>query len=133
VNVLVTRIAKRPTGFRLLFPGGETTPSVKLLTTLDRSHHERDWHTAMIIETVCDEEVARRLPLPLAQLYRHAHNAKTTRDRHHIAYYLWKAALKLLGSTAIVEYVVCGLDRPDLNASLEDLARPSVGVHEADI
>ena len=44
-----------------------------------------------------DDDLARRLPLPLAQLYRRAHNAKTPLDRHHAAYCLWEAALKLLG------------------------------------
>ena len=46
-----------------------------------------------------DETLVQRLPLPLAQLYRRAHNAKSPLERHHAAYYLWEAALKLLGST----------------------------------
>ena len=49
-----------------------------------------------------NEPLARRLPLPLAQLYRRAHNAKTPLDRHLTAYYLWEAALKLLASAAVV-------------------------------
>ena len=43
-----------------------------------------------------DEDLLRRLPLPLAQLYRRAHNAKSPQDRHQSAFYLWEAALKLL-------------------------------------
>ena len=39
-----------------------------------------------------DEDLVRRLPLPLAQLYRRAHNAKTPLDRHNAAYCLWEAA-----------------------------------------
>ena len=54
--------------------------------------------------TGMDEDLARRLPFPLAQLYRRAHNAKTALERHQAAYYLWEAGLKLLGSVALVEY-----------------------------
>jgi hypothetical protein len=38
-------------------------------------------------------QLLRRLPLPLAQLYRLAHNAKTPRDRLDTAYLLWEATL----------------------------------------
>jgi hypothetical protein len=51
-----------------------------------------------------DEELIRRLPLPLAQLYRHACNARSSLDRHQAASFLWEVALKLWGSAAIVEY-----------------------------
>ena len=51
-----------------------------------------------------DDALAQRLPLPLAQLYRRAFNAKGARDRHDAAYYLWEATLKLLGSAAIAAY-----------------------------
>lgn len=51
-----------------------------------------------------DEDLVRRLPLPLAQLYRRAHNAKTALERPQAAYYLWEAALKLLGAVAVLEY-----------------------------
>jgi hypothetical protein len=44
-------------------------------------------------ETTFDDDLARRLPLPLAQLYRRAHNAKTDLDRHNASYCLWEAAL----------------------------------------
>jgi serine/threonine protein kinase/Tfp pilus assembly protein PilF len=75
----------------------------------------------------CDESLISRLPLPLARLYLRAHNAKTPYDRHQAAYFLWEAALKLLGSVSIVSYAESGQHRPDLDSSLESLARPSVG------
>jgi WD40 repeat protein/serine/threonine protein kinase/tetratricopeptide (TPR) repeat protein len=74
-----------------------------------------------------DEDLIRRLPLPLAQLYRRAHNARTPHERHQAAFYLWEAALKLLASTAVVEYVERGAHAPQLTACLQNLARPSVG------
>ena len=76
---------------------------------------------------LCDEDLIRRLPLPLARLYRRAHNAKTPLDRHQAAYYLWEASLKLLGSVAIVAYAERGLHQPELAGSLQNLARPAVG------
>src|SRR5713101_6686492 len=74
-----------------------------------------------------DEDLLHRLPLPLAQLYRRAHNAKTALERHLTAYYLWEAALKLLGSVAIVEYTARGANDPQLAERLQNLARPSLG------
>jgi WD40 repeat protein/serine/threonine protein kinase/tetratricopeptide (TPR) repeat protein len=80
-------------------------------------------------ETMFDDDLARRLPLPLAQLYRRAHNAKTDRDRHDTAYCLWEAALKLLSSAAIVAYAeqAQGDLDPTLRDRLENLARPALG------
>src|ERR1700687_1870470 len=74
-----------------------------------------------------DEELVHRLPLPLAQLYRRSHNAKTALERHQAAYYLWEAALKLLGSVAIIEYAELGDHDPQLAERLQNLARPSLG------
>jgi len=75
-----------------------------------------------------DEELAQRLPLPLAQLYRRAHNASTLRDRHDTVYHLWEAALKLLASVAVTAYLETGATPDDqLRQSLQNLARPSVG------
>jgi hypothetical protein len=37
---------------------------------------------------VLDEALVARLPLPLAQLYRRAHNAKTAIERHLTAFHL---------------------------------------------
>src|SRR5436305_14055332 len=74
-----------------------------------------------------DEDLVRRLPLPLAQLYRRAHNAKTPLDRHNAAYCLWEAALKLLGSVAIVAHAERGAVAPELADRLQNLARPALG------
>jgi len=79
-------------------------------------------------ETVSvDESLVQRLPLPLVKLVRRTQNAKTPLDRHQDAYYLWEAALKLLGSVAVVEYAELGDHDPQLVAMLENLARPAVG------
>ncbi len=79
----------------------------------------------------CDEELLRRLPLPLAQLYRRAHNAKTELERHLAAFYLWEAALKLLASAALVEYAAIAKQESPLaeeqQKTIENLARPSLG------
>jgi serine/threonine-protein kinase len=75
-----------------------------------------------------DEDLVQRLPLPLAQLYRRAHNAKSAQERHHAAYYLWEAALKLLGSAAVAGFLETGrTPEARLAAALENLARPAVG------
>jgi serine/threonine protein kinase/tetratricopeptide (TPR) repeat protein len=73
------------------------------------------------------EELLRRLPLPLAQLYRRAHNAKTARDAHDFAFYLWEAALKLLAGSAAVSYRHEQPTDPKIAAALANLARPSLG------
>ena len=72
-----------------------------------------------------DDDLARKLPLPLAQLYRRAHNAKTPLERHLTAFYLWEAGLKLLGTMAIVHYAQQPLDDARLAEGLRDLARPA--------
>jgi serine/threonine protein kinase len=74
-----------------------------------------------------DESLAQRLPLPLAQQYRRAANAKTTFERHLAAYYFWEAGLKLLASVAVVEYAALGRPDPQLNECLKSLARPAIG------
>jgi WD40 repeat protein/serine/threonine protein kinase len=74
-----------------------------------------------------DEALVQRLPLPLAQLYRRAHNAKTSLERYLTAFYLWEAALKLLGSVAIIEYAEVGDHDPQLAERLMSLARPALG------
>lgn len=77
---------------------------------------------------LADDALVNRLPLPLAQLYRRAHNAKSAPERHHAAYYLWEAALKLLGSSAVATFLDSGRT-PDarLAETLQTLARPAVG------
>jgi hypothetical protein len=74
-----------------------------------------------------DENLVRRLPLPLAKLYRRAHNAREAFDRHQAAYFLWEASLKLLGSVAIVAYADHSAQDPKLAERLTNLARPSLG------
>jgi len=73
------------------------------------------------------EARARPLPLPLAQLYRRAHNAKNPLDRCLTAYYLWEAGLKLLASTAVVVYAERGEPDAALAQCLQNLARPALG------
>jgi eukaryotic-like serine/threonine-protein kinase len=74
-----------------------------------------------------NEDLVRRLPLPLARLYRRARNAKTPLDRHQAAYYLWEANLKLLGCVAVVEYAELQRHDEPLAERLENLARPALG------
>jgi len=81
----------------------------------------------MRVEIADDESLAHRLPLPLAQLYRRAQNAKTPLDRHLTAFYLWEAALKLLGSVTIVSFAGRPDPDPQLVGRLQNLARPSLG------
>jgi WD40 repeat protein/serine/threonine protein kinase len=76
---------------------------------------------------VFDEMLLARLPLPLAQLYRRAFNAKSSRDRHDAAYYLGEAALKLLGAVAVAAYAERPHTDPALAERLQNLARPSLG------
>ncbi len=76
---------------------------------------------------VCDEGLLARLPLPLAQLYRRAHNAKAPLDRHQTAFYLWEAALKLLGSVAVITYAELPQHEAELAELLQKLARPALG------
>jgi hypothetical protein len=76
---------------------------------------------------VIDEDLVRRLPLPLAQLYRRAHNAKTAYECHQAAYYLWEAALKLLACVAVVEYAELPKCDPNLEEQLQKLSRPALG------
>jgi serine/threonine protein kinase len=78
-------------------------------------------------DPIPDEALVQRLPLPLAQLCRRAHNAKTALERHLTAFYLWEAGLKLLACVAVVEYAGRGPAEPRLAESLQNLARPSLG------
>jgi WD40 repeat protein/serine/threonine protein kinase/tetratricopeptide (TPR) repeat protein len=81
----------------------------------------------MRLDLAPDETLLQRLPLPLAQLYRRAHNAQTAIERHLNAFSLWEAGLKLLASVAIVEYAQRGQPEPELQQVLCNLARPSLG------
>src|SRR6516225_5352321 len=91
------------------------------------SNRPISWDTPMAPDFAPDEDLARRLPLPLAQLYRRAHNAKTALDRHQAAFYLWEAGVKLLGSVCVVEYAKLGAHDPKLTDTLQNLSRPSLG------
>jgi serine/threonine protein kinase/formylglycine-generating enzyme required for sulfatase activity len=73
------------------------------------------------------EELLAQLPLPLAQLARRAHNAKTPPERHYAAFYLWEATLKLLASAAVIEYAEQGQPDPSLVEPLRKLTRPALG------
>jgi serine/threonine protein kinase len=81
----------------------------------------------MRLDLAIDEALVQRIPLPLAQLYRRAHNAKTPLERHLSAFYLWEAGLKLLASVAIVEYAERGKPDTELIERLQNLARPALG------
>jgi hypothetical protein len=75
-----------------------------------------------------DDDLVGRLPLPLAQLYRRARNAKSPVDRHHNAYYLAEASLKLAACARIGVALANGLEpRSALAQALEDLCLPSIG------
>jgi serine/threonine protein kinase len=74
-----------------------------------------------------DDDLVRRLPLPLARLYRRACNAKSAFDRHQAAYFLWEAALRLLASAAVVRFAEHPAPDPDVLETLKKLARPSLG------
>jgi tetratricopeptide (TPR) repeat protein/serine/threonine protein kinase len=76
-------------------------------------------------------EYLLRLPLPLAQLYSRAHNAKDARGRHDNAFYLCEALVKLAGAPAVACYVQetqQGQPRAEaLDRLLLQLALPSLG------
>ncbi|HUE18013.1 MAG TPA: serine/threonine-protein kinase, partial [Planctomycetaceae bacterium] len=77
--------------------------------------------------TLFDEDLVRRLPLPLAQLYRRADSAVEPLKRHLAAFDLWEAALVLLASTAIAEYAEQPDPDPQIVEKLKNLARPHLG------
>jgi serine/threonine protein kinase len=79
------------------------------------------------MNTAVDETLLRRLPLPLARLYRLACGARTPLEQHTHAFYLWEAALKLLGSVAVVE-CLAGPGPDDMaRKRLARLPRPALG------
>ena len=73
------------------------------------------------------DDFLRQLPLPIAQLYLRGHNAKTPLERYLASYYLWEASLKLLATTAIVEYAELKDHDEAIEERLQNLARPSTG------
>src|SRR5262245_35956445 len=76
---------------------------------------------------VVDSDLIARLPLPLAQLYRRAANAKTSLERLLAGLSLWEASLKLLGSSALAVYAARPSHDPALVEALQNLARPALG------
>ena len=72
-----------------------------------------------------------RLPLPVAQLYSRAFNAKDARARHDNAFYLFEAIVKLAAAPAVACYlreVESGRDRiAAIDRLLAQLALPSLG------
>jgi serine/threonine protein kinase len=79
-------------------------------------------------EPAPDEHLLSKLPLPLAQLYRRAHNAKAPLEKHLTAFYLWEAVLRLTAAAVVAEHM-SRVD-PDTTVHLEPgrLARPELGV-----
>jgi eukaryotic-like serine/threonine-protein kinase len=74
-----------------------------------------------------DEDLLRRLPLPLAHLHRRAANAKTALERHLSAYYFWEATLKLTAGVAVVAYAQANTPDVETDGRLATLTRASVG------
>jgi hypothetical protein len=74
-----------------------------------------------------NREMVQRLPLPMAQLYRRARNAKIALDRHLTAFFLWEVAIKLIGTVSIVVYAEQDEFDPRVVERLRSLARPSLG------
>lgn len=72
-----------------------------------------------------------RLPLPLAQLYSRAHNAKLARSRHDNAFYLCEAMIKLAVAPATSAYLAevhrGGESSEAIDAHLQHLMLPSLG------
>jgi serine/threonine protein kinase len=74
-----------------------------------------------------DDDLIRRLPLPLAQLVRHAANAKTPFERCYAGFYVGEAALKLLGAAAVAVFAGRPVNDPKLEEKIQNLALPSLG------
>jgi serine/threonine protein kinase/tetratricopeptide (TPR) repeat protein len=72
-----------------------------------------------------------RLPLPIAQLYSRAYNAKDHRGRHDNSFYLFESLIKLAASTAIAAYLQeaehAAHRVPAIDRLLAQLALPSLG------
>lgn len=71
------------------------------------------------------------MPLPLAQLYSRAHNAKDGRGRHDNSFYLFESLIKLSGAPLVAAYheeIKQGCERSEnLDRLLIQLALPSLG------
>src|SRR4029079_7811350 len=82
-------------------------------------------------ELTFNREYLLRVPLPLAQLYSRAFNAKDARSRHDNTFYLFEALIKLAAAPLVAAYlhgVQTGAGRvAALDRLLLSLARPSLG------
>ena len=78
-----------------------------------------------------DRRYLMHLPLPLAQLYRRAYNAKDARGRHDNAFYSFEALIKLAACPLVVAYLDevrrSGVHVEALDRVLLRLALPSLG------
>lgn len=76
-------------------------------------------------------EYLLRLPLPLAQLYSRAHNAKDTRTRHDNCYYIFESLIKFTACPLIGAYIddlKAGKPHVEpIDKALAHLALPSLG------
>ena len=81
--------------------------------------------------SIFHREYLIQLPLPLAQLYNRAHNAKDPRNRHDNAYYLFEALVKLMAAPLVAAYlheIRHGGKRVEvLDWRLQQVALPSLG------
>jgi len=68
-----------------------------------------------------------RLPLPLAGLYRRAHNAKSRLERHGNALYLLEATVKLAAASQVAIYLGSRVRQEAVDRRLAHLALPSFG------
>src|SRR5262245_1726114 len=82
---------------------------------------------AMASDLTLHDQHARDLPLPLAQLYRSAHNSLDREERHRHAFDLWDWGLRLLGAAAVVEYQTRGAVGAPVGDLLARLDRLTLG------
>lgn len=82
---------------------------------------------AMASDLTLHDQHARDLPLPLAQLYRSAHNALDPEEKHRHAFDLWDWSIRLLGAAAVVEYQARGADGAKVGDLLARLDRLTLG------
>lgn len=73
------------------------------------------------------EHLLQSLPLPLAQLLQRVANAKSVEQRHHNAYYLFEAALRLAASAQIGAYLSGEHRSESIDRELGALTVPSAG------
>ena len=72
-------------------------------------------------------ELLAKIPLPLAQAYLRARNAKSPAERHLNAYYMMEAMIKFLVSIGAQEYLSEERRSGKVDESLQALAMPSSG------